>query len=69
MTTDCCGVQFYAGNFLMGEDGKDGAKYNYRGGVCLETQFFPNALNNPNWKQPVTKAGEIYRSETVYTFK
>ena len=69
VTTDCCGIQFYAGNFLEGEKGKDGARYNYRGAVCLETQFFPNALNNPAWKQPITKAGETYRSVTVYTFK
>ena len=62
-------MQFYAGNFLEGEKGKDGARYPYRGAVCLETQHFPNALNIPKWKQPITKAGEIYRSETVYTFK
>ena len=69
VSTDCCGVQFYAGNFLEGETGKDGVSYIKRGGICLETQFFPNALNNPAWKQPVTKAGETYRSKTVYTFK
>lgn len=69
VSTDCCGVQFYAGNFLEGEKGKDGVSYPYRSAVCLETQFFPNALNIPKWKQPITKAGEIYRTETTYTFK
>ena len=66
--TDCCGIQFYSGNFLQGETGKDGISYCYRGGVCLETQFYPDALNHPEWKQPITKAGERYHSETKYIF-
>ena len=69
VTTDCCGVQFYSGNFLKGETGKDGVTYPYRSGICLETQFYPNCLNNPQWKQPIVKAGEHYHSETVYQFK
>lgn len=69
VTTDCCGVQFYSGNFLQGEAGKDGVTYPYRSGICLETQFYPNCLNNPQWKQPIVKAGEHYHSETVYQFK
>ena len=66
--TDCPGVQLYSGNFLMGETGKDGVSYCRRGGVCLETQFYPNALNYPEWPQPITKAGEKYVSETSFTF-
>ena len=66
--TDCPGMQFYSGNFLMGEIGKDGVAYCYRGGICLETQYFPNALNYPHWEQPITKAGHPYHSETKYVF-
>lgn len=69
VTTDCPGIQFYSGNFLQGEQGKDGACYTYRGGVALETQYYPNAVNTPQWPQPIVKAGEIYRSQTKYTFK
>lgn len=69
VTTDCPGIQFYSGNFLQGEIGKDGISYCYRGGVALETQYYPNAVNNPQWPQPIVKAGEIYRSQTKYTFK
>lgn len=68
VVTDCPGVQFYSGNFLKGEIGKDGVSYCYRGGICLETQYFPNSLNEPNWPQPITKAGEPYHSETKYIF-
>lgn len=66
--TDCPGLQFYSGNFLVGETGKDGVHYCFRGGICLETQYYPNALNQPDWPQPVTKAGECYHSETKYIF-
>lgn len=68
VSTDCPGIQLYSGNFLQGEVGKDGVSYCRRGGVCLETQFFPNALNYPHWPQPVTKAGEKYKSETCFIF-
>ena len=66
--TDCCGVQFYCGNFLAGDKGKDGVSYCFRGGVCLETQFYPDAVNHPEWKQPFVKAGTPYHSETKYIF-
>lgn len=66
--TDCPGIQFYAGNFLTDKNGKDGARYTKRSGICLETQFYPDALHHPDWPQPVVKAGEKYHSETVYRF-
>lgn len=65
--TDCPGIQFYAGNFLN-ETGKGGVHYGKRSGVALETQFYPDSLHHPDWPQPVTRAGETYRSETVYRF-
>lgn len=65
--TDCPGVQFYAGNFLD-EIGKGGIHYTKRTGICLETQFYPDSVHHPEWPQPVTKAGQTYRSETVYKF-
>ena len=68
VSTDCPGVQLYSGNFMEREEGKDGVIYGRRSGVCLETQFYPNAINYPHWPQPVTKAGETYKSETCFTF-
>lgn len=67
--TDLPGIQFYTGNFLDGSlTGKDGAKYIQRSGLCFETQFFPNAINVSAFDQPVTKAGELYHTVTVYRF-
>jgi len=66
--TDCPGLQFYSGNFLEGEIGKDGVSYLHRSGICLETQFWPDATHHPLWPQPVVKAGERYASKTIYQF-
>jgi len=66
--TDCPGVQFYSGGFLRGEIGKDGVSYCCRGGICLETQYYPDSVNHPEWPQPFVKAGERYHSVTRYKF-
>lgn len=68
VSTDCPGIQFYSGNFLDGVKGKNGAVYTRRGGVALETQYYPNSVNEPDWRQPFCKAGQHYHSETTYTF-
>ena len=68
VTTDCPGVQFYAGTFLDNV-GKNGVRYGKRTGVALETQFYPDAVNHPEWPQPFVKAGEKYRSVTSYRFE
>lgn len=65
--TDCPGIQLYTGNFLD-EHGKNGIYYGKRSGVALETQFYPDALHHADWPQPITKAGEHYHSETIYSF-
>jgi aldose 1-epimerase len=68
LETDCPGVHFYAGNYLNGERGKHGVIYTRRSGVCLEPHFYPDAIHNPHWRQPVIRAGVPYRSTTKYTF-
>lgn len=67
VSTDCPGIQFYAGNYLD-TDGKGGVHYGKRSGIALETQFYPDSIHHPEWPQPITKAGEPYHSETVYRF-
>ena len=64
------GVQFYSGNFLDGTNvGKGGAVYKQYNGFCLETQFFPDSPNQPNFPSITLKPGEEYRQTTVYRFK
>lgn len=66
--TDLPAVQFYAGNAITPHNGKGGAFYSRRNGVCLETQFVPDAINKPVFKSPVLKAGDNFRSITKYGF-
>ena len=67
--TDLPGIQFYTANFLDGEhEGKDGVKYGARWGYCFETQHFPDAINKPQFPSPVLKAGEEYKTTTIYHF-
>lgn len=66
--TDCIGVQLYTGNFLSGDVGPNGYRYVKHAGFCLETQYFPNSVNEPNFVSPVFDAGEEYRSKTIYAF-
>jgi len=63
------GVQFYSGNYLDGcPAGKGGAPYAKRWGFCLETQYFPDSPNRPDFPSAVLRKGETYRQETVYRF-
>lgn len=66
--TDLPAVQFYAGNFIGDEVGKDGVLYGKRHGFCLESQYCPNAVNDKHFAQPFLKAGEKYDTKTTYKF-
>jgi aldose 1-epimerase len=61
------GIQFYSGNFLDGRfrfaNGKAIPKH---GALCLETQHFPDAPNQPGFPSVVLRPGEAYRSVTRY---
>lgn len=65
-STDCCGVQLYSANFGGGHKGKAGVTYKQRCGFCLESQFYPNAINQKNFASPVVKSGDVYHSKTAY---
>ncbi|MEO1013482.1 MAG: aldose epimerase family protein [Bacteroidota bacterium] len=62
------GIQFYGGNFLKGNKGKEGKSYDFRGAFCLETQHFPNSPNQPNFPSTILEPGQTYTSTCVYKF-
>mmetsp|Transcript_17774 Transcript_17774/g.53277 ORF Transcript_17774/g.53277 Transcript_17774/m.53277 type:complete len:421 (-) Transcript_17774:346-1608(-) len=66
--TTAPGMQFYSGNFLDGVAGKNRAVYQKHAGLCLETQAFPDSVNQPTFPNVVIKPGEPYRHEVVYRF-
>lgn len=69
ITLDCYttqpGVQLYGGYYLDEEDGKYGVSYHGYEGICLETQFTPNAVNNEKAVSPFAEKAQ-YR--TVFRF-
>ena len=64
--TDMPCMQFYSGNFLDGLKGR--SIYNKRTAFCLETQNYPDSMNNPSFPQAILKANEEFTSKTVYKF-
>lgn len=55
--TDRAGLQLYKEN---------------NGKICLETQQFPDAINHPNFLEygtTILKAGETFKSKTIYHFE
>lgn len=66
--TDLPGVQLYTGNFIERRAGK-GGRENYKNcGFCLETQYYPDTPNQKNFPQCTFRAGEEYKSVTVFEF-
>ena len=67
--TDRPAVQIYSGNGIDSERiCKEGAKYPVYGGVCLETQVFPNAMEYSHFPSPILKKGEKYDTVTAFRF-
>lgn len=67
MTTEP-GIQFYSGNFLMGQTGKGGKTYAHQSACCLETQHFPDAVNHSDFPSIILEPGEKFESHTTYNF-
>lgn len=63
------GVQFYAA-FKMNVPvpGLEGLRYPPYAGFCLETQIWPDAINQPGFPKAVLRPGEVLRQETDYVF-
>ncbi len=61
------GVQVYTANGLKGI-GKGGVPFVSQGGICLETQHFPDSPNQPTFPTTVLDVGEKFTSQTIYEF-
>jgi aldose 1-epimerase len=69
VSTNQPSVQFYGGNFLDGTvAGKGGVKYARRTALCLETEGFPDAPNQPSFPSPVLRPGETYTHTLIHKF-
>lgn len=66
--TDLPGVQIYSGNFVTRHNGKGGAVYDFRSGICFETQCFPDSVNQKNFPDVIYGPDRSYKTDTVYKF-
>ena len=65
------GVQFYSGNFLNGLNGKGGTVYKKHHGFCLETQHYPDSINQEGrdgWPTIILRPGQTYRHTMIHKF-
>jgi len=63
------GVQFYSGNHMPEQvHGKLGVDYGRRSGLCMETQGYTDAPNQPGFPSVVLQPGEVYKQTTEYCF-
>jgi len=69
LSTDAPAVQFYAANFLDGSiKGKGGVAYQKRTALCLETEGYPDAPNQPAFPTAVLRPGETYQHTMTFKF-
>ncbi|MDL2234752.1 galactose mutarotase [Christensenellaceae bacterium OttesenSCG-928-L17] len=65
--TDYPGLQVYSANG-MDTTGKEGAVYAPHAALCLEPQFFPDAVHFSHFTQPIVDAWEMRRKTVIYRF-
>jgi aldose 1-epimerase len=67
--TDQPAVQLYTGNGFDGSmAGKNWVRYQARTALCLETEGFPDAPNQPSFPSSVLRPGEIYQHTMIHRF-
>jgi aldose 1-epimerase len=62
------GLQLYTGNGLDGTLSGTEGPFIKHGGVCLEAQFYPDALNHLNFPNVVLRPGSSYKHATSHRF-
>ncbi len=69
VTTSSPGVQLYTGNFLDENVVMKGeSRANKNRAFCLETQYYPDAVNHANFESPVIEAGQCKEYFTRFEF-
>ena len=60
------GVQVYTGNFLS-KDLNDFPHVQHNA-ICLETQHFPDSVNQPSFPNVILRPNEVYSHQAVFAF-
>lgn len=62
------GVQLYTGNHVRNFVGAGGARFGAHGGLCLETQHFPDSVHQPHFPSAIVRPDHRFQSVTVLAF-
>jgi aldose 1-epimerase len=62
------GIQLYTGNFLDGLVGAGGMAYHRQSALCLETQYYPDAVHHDHFPSCWLYPGQTYHHSTVHKF-
>jgi aldose 1-epimerase len=68
VTTTQPSVQFYSGNVIRPRIGRNGVPFGVHGGLCLETQHFPDSPNIAGAPSTRLDPGDHFHETTVFTF-
>lgn len=69
VSTNQPGVQLYSGFWMDGSiKSPDGKPFQKFGGVCLETQHYPDSPNQPDFPSTILTPGEKYHHLTIHKF-
>lgn len=61
-------IHLYTGNFLGGTLSSSGAPYPKHGGFCLETEFYPDCVNRPEFPSCILRPGQGCHHVTRHVF-
>jgi len=63
------GVQLYTANYFDGTlTGKNGIIYKRHSAFCLETQHYPDSVNQAQFPSTILRPGQTYRQTTTHRF-
>ncbi len=66
--TDQPAFQFFTANSLDGSIAGNGGSYAQYAGFCLETQCYPNSVNQSNFPNTILRPGQTYGQYTQFAF-
>lgn len=69
VSTTLPSAQIYTANFLKDVLGKNQQLYQKHDGICIETQFLPDAIHIEEHPSTILRKGETFKAMTSYCFK
>lgn len=69
ISTSLPGAQIYSANFLDNVKGKNSQLYQKHDGICIETQFLPDAIHIEEKPSTILRKGEHFKAYSSYKFE